>query len=320
MLQGRQVEAFRAVMLTGSMTAAAEMMHVTQPAISRLIRDFEAALKLKLFYRNGNTISPTTEASDLFAEVERSFVGLERLRDRAENLRSGRSGSLTIAALPAMVTRFLPRFVASFCRMRPGVKVLIDGIPSHLVLERVECGQFDIGLTAMAVERSSLNATKIAFGAVAVMPAGHRLAAKHIVYPEDILDENLIMISNRYGHQQAIELALQAIHHRQVIETPLSYVACGLVSEGMGLAVVDPFSASDFVGRGVAIRPFDSKYVIEYSMIHANMRPQSLLAREFGAAFLEHVQSFLDGQEYLSPLSSPKREFAARDNQTLAAR
>jgi DNA-binding transcriptional LysR family regulator len=310
MLQGRQVEAFRAVMLTGSMTAAAEMMHVTQPAISRLIRDFELALRLKLFYRNGNNISPTTEASDLFAEVERSFVGLERLRDRAENLRSGRAGSITVAALPAMATSFLPNFIASFCRQRPGVKVLIDGIPSHLVLERVECGQFDIGLTEMAVDRSSLNVTKISAGAVVAMPEGHRLADRPIVYLEDLQDENLVMISNRYGRQPVIELAVHATRHKHVVETPLSYVGCRLVAEGMGLAVVDPYSASDFVGRGVVIRPFDAKYSIEFSMIYANIRPQSVVAREFGSALLEHIRQFLDAQEYITLPSTANAQFA----------
>ncbi|MBV8836561.1 MAG: LysR family transcriptional regulator, partial [Alphaproteobacteria bacterium] len=72
MLNPRQVEAFRAVMATGSVTLAATMMHVTQPAVSRLIRDLEFTLQLALFERRGNRLKPTAEANHLFAEVERT--------------------------------------------------------------------------------------------------------------------------------------------------------------------------------------------------------------------------------------------------------
>lgn len=318
MLQGRQVEAFRAVMLTGSMTAAAEMLHVTQPAVSRLIRDLELSLRLKLFYRSGNNISPTAEASDFLAEVERSFVGLDRLRERAENLRSGRTGSLTIAALPAMATSFLPRFAAGFCKKRPNIKVLIDGIPSHLVLECVESGQFDIGLTALAVDRPSLHATKISAKALVAMPVGHRLAAKKTVRVIDLEDENLIMISSRYGQHttelalQNIRRALQSIRYRYAIETPLSYVACVLVAQGMGLAIVDPYSASDFTDRGVVLRPFEPTCSIEYNLVQPSVRPPSIVAQEFTAALLEYVRDFLDRQDYLSDQAQRKLRRRAR--------
>src|SRR5689334_5360595 len=75
----RQVEAFRAVMLTGSATAGAAFMGVTQPAVSKLLRDFQHHLKLKLFERRGTGIAPTAEAVTLFGEVERSFIGIERI-------------------------------------------------------------------------------------------------------------------------------------------------------------------------------------------------------------------------------------------------
>lgn len=302
MLQSRQVEAFRAVMLTGAMTAAADMLHITQPAVSRLVRDLELALKLKLFYRSGNSISPTAEALDLFAEVERSFVGLDRLRERAEALRSGRTGSLMLAAVPAMATSFLPRFLAGFCRARPGLKVLIDSIPSDLVLERVESGQFDIGITAMASERSSLKVIRIHAGAVVAMPAGHRLAARPAVRAEDLEDENLIMPSTRVYGRHAMELALQGIRRHQAIETPLSHIGCVMVAEGMGLAIVDPFSASDFVERGVVLRPFDSSFSITYNLVHAGSRPLSAVAQEFTAALLDHIRHFLERGAYIAAL------------------
>src|ERR1700738_3691425 len=77
-INSRQVEAFRAMMLTGSVTEAAKLMAVTQPAVSRLLRDFQALLKMELFERRGRGLVPTASATALYMEVERSFVGLER--------------------------------------------------------------------------------------------------------------------------------------------------------------------------------------------------------------------------------------------------
>src|SRR5207248_2605933 len=101
-INSRQVEAFRAMMLTGSVTDAAKLMAVTQPAVSRLLRDFQALLKMELFERRGSGLVPTASATALYMEVERSFVGLERITAAAEEIRSRRTGMLRIAAMPAL--------------------------------------------------------------------------------------------------------------------------------------------------------------------------------------------------------------------------
>lgn len=296
----RQIEAFRAVMLTGGMTTAANTMHITQPAVSRLIRDLEYELKLNLFHRRGNQVSPTAEAFDLFAEVERTFLGFDRLKSRAEELRTGRSGALRIAALPAMAISFLPRFIASFCRERPELKVLIDGIPSHLVLERVAGGQFDIGVSALTVERASLHITPIDDAAVAVIPSNHRLASKQVIRAPDLRDETLIMLAPGFYHRSAIEAVLASIPRRQMIETPLSSIACVLASEGMGITIVDPFSASEFVGRGVVLRPFEPRMSVGCALVRSSDRPLSHIATEFYAALQAHIEEFLRLKTYLA--------------------
>jgi DNA-binding transcriptional LysR family regulator len=89
------------------MTAAAEAIHVTQPAVSRLIRDLEQELGLALFHRRGNALIPTTEANALLTEVERSFIGMAQIRAFADDLRSGRHASLRIGVLPAMAAGFV---------------------------------------------------------------------------------------------------------------------------------------------------------------------------------------------------------------------
>src|ERR1700726_2145190 len=99
-INSRQVEAFRAMMLTSSVTEAAKLMAVTQPAVSRLLRDFQALLKMELFEKRGTGLVPMAAATALYMEVERSFVGLERITVSAEEIRGRRIGSLLIPARP----------------------------------------------------------------------------------------------------------------------------------------------------------------------------------------------------------------------------
>src|ERR1700743_2258747 len=98
-LNPRQLEAFRTVMLTGSMTIAAEALQITQPAVSRLIRDLEIVLSLRLFRREGNRLIPGAEAQVLYAEVDKFYQGIERIERVAEDLATLRTGTLRIASM-----------------------------------------------------------------------------------------------------------------------------------------------------------------------------------------------------------------------------
>jgi DNA-binding transcriptional LysR family regulator len=300
-MHNRHIEAFRAVMLTGAMTAGAEMMHVTQPAVSRLIRDLEAELGLTLFHRRGNAVLPTAEAQALLREVERSFVGLDRIRGFAEDLRTGRGGTLRVAALPSMAAGFLPRFVASFCRLKPNVSLFVDGLPSPLIRDRVAMGQFDIGVTALPFQRDSLAVTPLEDEAVVVMPKNHPLAKRRIVHADDLHDENLILLTRlkEAESNHPIRYVLQSVRYRQMIETPLASIACVLVAEGAGIAFVTPFCASEFVGMGVAVRRFEPSFNIGTAIVHSSERALSLLAQEFHVAFIEHMRRFLEKADYL---------------------
>src|SRR5258708_35494036 len=120
-INARQAEAFRAMMLTGSVTEAGKVMAVTQAAVSRLLRDFQALLKMGLFEKRGIGLVPTAAATALYMEVERSFVGLERITAAAAEIRSRRTGTLRIAALPALSNGYLPRLSARFLTDRPNL-------------------------------------------------------------------------------------------------------------------------------------------------------------------------------------------------------
>lgn len=292
MIQSRQIEAFRAVMLTGAMTTAAETLGVTQPAVSRLIRDFEAELDVALFHRRGNLVVPTAQAFDLLREVERSFVGLQQIKSFASELRAGQGGYLKVAALPAVAAAYLPRFLTKFSRERPNLRVVIDGLPSTVIRERVSVGHFDIGIVAYPFSNGALTITPVGDGAVVAMPVGHRLADATTVRLEDLRDEQVILLSRFTTGVQVIDVALQSLPNRLPIETPLSSIACSLVTEGMGVAIVDVFSTIEFEGRGLVARPFDPGSIIGTAVIHSSERPLSVIAQQFHKELVGSMQGY----------------------------
>ncbi|OYU46988.1 MAG: transcriptional regulator [Rhizobiales bacterium PAR1] len=288
----RQIEAFRCLMVTGSMTMAARMMGVTQPAISRLLRDLQAELKLTLLEKRGTGVAPTAEATSLYAEVERSFVGLDRIRASAEEIRTRRTDSLRIAALPALANGFLPRFAGRFLAARPQLDLGLFGVITPLVVDWVANRQCDIGFAEMPLANPGLDIAPMpVLPRVAVVPEGHRLAQKSVITPKDFEGENFISLKHGAGSRFRIDRAFaeRGINRVMRVETHLSEIMCGLVSSGFGVAICDPFTAAEFAGRGVVARPFKPRIPFDFGVLHPPGPQPSSIAQEFIAEFSAHI-------------------------------
>jgi DNA-binding transcriptional LysR family regulator len=299
-LSPRQVEAFRALMLTGSVSAGARLMNVTQPAVSRLIRDLQEILGLRLFERRGARLLPTSEARSLYDEVERSFVGLHRIAQAAAELRTRRAGSLRIAALPALANGFLPRFVGRFLADRPKLDLALYGLISHIVLDWVASGQCDVGFAEVPPAHPAVTLERMPEVAqVAVLPRGHKLARRSTIRPRDLAGESFISL----GHSTLIRFRIDAIfadhdvERVMRVETPLSEIACALAAAGVGATIVDPFTAKEYASRGLAVRRFEPLVGFEFAALYSAQRGLSAVAREFIDMFAAHVRAFAVAQQ-----------------------
>lgn len=288
----RQIEAFRTVMLTGSITRAAEALFVTQPAVSRLIKSLEEAIGLVLFERRGNHVAPTAEATALLAEVERSFVGLSRIGTFAQALRAQTAGSLRIAAMPALTGSILTRFIARFSVQRPGVHISISGVPSHLVLDAVASGQADFGYADSPLDRAGLEIESIPIATVAVMRKDHPLAQRRTIKPSDLRGERFVGIGPGTLFRSRVDTVLADVPRTISLETPLSHIACLLVAEGGGVSLVDPYSAAEFLDKNIVIRPFAPFIDTGFVAVRAPHHAASALATTFMREFRRYVDEW----------------------------
>lgn len=284
MLNPRQIEAFRTVIVTGGITAAAQALNVTQPAVTRLIQDLQYALGLPLFVKRGARLVPTNEALSLYREVERQFVGLERIENAARNLRDGRAGSLRVAALPAFNVGFLPRVVGSYLKQKPDLEIAIYGSISSQVVDWVTSGFCELGFAQLPLDFPGIDIEILpAMAPVAVLPTGHRLAAKAVLAPEDFVDEPFISLEQSTQLRYRIDALFSAhrVARQTRVETPLSMIACGLVAAGAGLSVVDPFTAEEYRGKGVEVRPLRPSVTYDIAIIWGAGRFRSAVAQDF---------------------------------------
>lgn len=284
----RQLEAFRAVMETGSVTRAAASLRISQPGVSKLLAQLARHCGFPLFRREGNRLIPTAEAMFLSAEVERAFIGTEQIARHVANIRELRSGRLSIVAFPALATRALPRFLTAFLADHPEVHFSLLARSSLPLIDRVAAQQADIGIGLMASDRPDVTCEFIGgFDGVCVLPPGHRLARKRVINAADLAGENFISLGmedrSRFRVEQAFERL--AARPRLGIEAHQSEAACAFVAAGAGVSIVEPFSASGFGHQDLVVKPFRPKVTFDVWLIFPAHRPRSQMCDAFAAAF-----------------------------------
>lgn len=280
----RQVEAFRAVMLCGTASRAAEMLRISQPAVSRHIAEFEAAARLALFDRGGGRLKPTAEALSLFREVERAFTGLDRLAFAADNIRSFRGARLSVVSLPALGHAFLPRVIGRFSQAFPEAAVFLQVRSSEYVREEVAAGNFDLGLAADEISlRGVLTEPFTEIPAVCVMPAGHALAAHATIRPEMMDNERFVTLASEDAARARFDrlFADHGVRPRIAAETQYSLTICNLVRNRVGIGLVNPLTLDGLDTSGLVTRAFEPVVSFRTLLVRPPDAPRSRLVEAF---------------------------------------
>ncbi len=279
-----QVEAFRAVMLSGSTTAAAEILHTAQPNVSRAIGQLEKATGLRLFDRLPGKLSPSNDGMLFFKEVQRSFTGLRHLEEAANRIRRFSGGSLTVAAIPILALGLIPRTIKRFVTAYPETSISIHTGHSSAVAQWVDDQTCDIGIVSQISETFGLaHEPLFEIDAVCVMPRGHRLQSKELIVPADLAAEPYISLPrNEYGHSAIDAIFEDAGISRLInLETSYSSITCSLVAQGLGIAIVNPLATLDFRHQEIVTRPFQPSIKHNGYLIYPKGRPNQRLISSF---------------------------------------
>ncbi len=295
MISPRQLEAFRAIMERGSVTAAAERLGVSQPAVSKILAGLEAEIGYPLFTRIKRRLAPTSEAHLLAAEVARLYHGLEQVNEVARAIRDRQVGDLLIYSTPAFGRSVLPDVLASFVKRHARAHILFHVRSSTYINQKAVDQQIDLGFSMMPFEHPSVVSEELSrAAAVCVLPGDHRLARRKVIRPADLRGERFLSfpLDGRMRHLIDAVFEQEHIERKLQVDVYSSADACALAARGMGVSIVEPFTARDFKRDGIAIVPFEPR--IRY--LFRAMRPRFRKPSRLADAFLDAVKAHLRGK------------------------
>ncbi len=291
----RQLEAFRAVMITRSITRASELLFVSQPAVTRLINDLENSVAFPLFQRIKKRLHPTPEAHAFYEEVERSFTGLNKISLAAREIRDFRSGSLSIAALPALGLGYLPEFISQFAEGKPDISLSLNIRNSQKVSEMVAAQRVDVGFCESIDFGDGVEAELLLqVNLVCILPPGHALASKKRIEAMDLDGEICIGSGNSQLTYSDLDRFFEekSVKRQVKIDTQLSATVADFVVAGAGIGIIDPVTADRYSQRGILVRPFNPPIPFKYYVIFPENRPKSRLTEQFVDMIRQDLQRF----------------------------
>ena len=288
----RQIEVFRAVMLAGSVTDAARLLHVSQPGVSRMLGHIEVQLGVRLFERGRGKLRPTPEAQALYAEVEHVYRGVQRIDDRARELKTGGGLTLRVLASPSTALEVVPQALSQLAQRFATARFYME---TQLVREMV--GQLvrreaDIAVSTLPIDHAPLASQVLGSWSLAcVFAAGHVFEQRRSVSLREVMAERLIAFSADTPQGRLIGEWWRdnGLTPQAQIEVRSGQAACALAAFGAGVAVVDDLTARAWSSDKLGFRPLAKGPSHQIFAVHnANFAPSAL-----ATAFVERVGAAL---------------------------
>jgi DNA-binding transcriptional LysR family regulator len=286
----RHMEVFRAVMLTGSNSAASKLLFVSQPAVSKLVSHIETTLGLRLFERSAGRLVPTAEAHALFREVEQVYQAAVRVDEFAHALALGPSSLLRVSCSASLAMSVVAPALAEIKKKLPALTVswqttLMADMPMELLSKESE-----VAIAAMPVAHEHLNNVPFMYGCmVCAMPEGHPLAAQETVSLADLVSEPVVLFRRDIPFGTVIAQACQqaGVELKSTMDVMRADQALALVEEGLGVTIVDNFATT---GSSLVIRPLRENIELTANFVYSRFAPPSRNASLFMQAVYKRAE------------------------------
>ena len=278
----RDLECFRTLMVHGTVTRAAELLGLSQPAVSSIVAGLEREVGFPLFARRAGRLYPTAEARLFYIEAARALEGIENAVRVAEQIRLGKHGHLAIAAYASISISLLPRVLSVFVSERPGLQAKIITRNSQGVRDLVATQQFDFAIAELPIDYPTAQMDVFSYCCECMLPIDHPLAAKDQITPADLDGVPFVTLFRGDPIYQQLANAFSQYGARWniVAETEFFSTACELVAAGCGVGIIDPVVSTPFTGH-VVKRKFVPAIEYEIAILHPTYGEMSQVARDF---------------------------------------
>ncbi|MFA5120967.1 LysR substrate-binding domain-containing protein [Zavarzinia sp.] len=286
----RDLECFRTLMLHGTMTRAAELLGLSQPAVSTIVAGLEREVGFPLFIRRAGRLHPTPEARLLYVEAARALEGIENVVRVADQVRLGKHGYLAIAAYASISISLLPRILSLFVAERPGLRTRIITRNTQGVRDLVATQQFDFAIAELPIDYPTALMDVFSYACQCMLPPDHPLAEKDVITPADLDGVPFVTLFRGDPLYQQVANAFSQYGARWnvVAETEFFSTACELVAAGCGVGIIDPVVSNPFT-EDVVKRPFVPTIKYEIAILHPTHGELSQVARDFVELLKTHL-------------------------------
>ncbi|MGE6785558.1 LysR family transcriptional regulator [Ensifer adhaerens] len=282
-MEVRDLEAFLAVMSTGSITGAARLLDRSQSQVTRLIQDLETTLGFALFERNGPRIAPTDKGIAFHEDAERFVSGIGHLRNRAKAIAGKEPEPIEIAATPAFASGIIPMALAALPEHLLPRTVNLRSMPAEAAVQSVFARTADFCVTSLPADQPGLEVQGFFEGRCVAAVAPHDpLAAKDLISIADLAGRTLVTMSNPFRLRHSVDEVLDAagVRPNRIIATNAAQNAVQVASLGLGVAIIEPATAYGLQSAPIVVRPLDVEIPFLWAILSAGSRPLSAGVRE----------------------------------------
>ena len=278
----RQVELFKAVIEHRTVSRAAEVLAISQPAASKLLIQLETDHGLKLFDRGKGRLVPTAQAMRLHEEIGRIFAGVRQVETAIAAIRREDQGQLMIGILPALAGDFIQRATMSFLKRHPNVYCSIQSLGSRWIAERVLARKLDIGLVTARIDSPYVvTEPLLEHPLVCIMPIGHPLARLKVIRPKHLDGISFISFDESYTARKVAGIFESSGMRANIVMTAsLTPTVCQFVAAGLGVSLVHPLFVVGMEHRLVA-RPFEPAAAFNFLLCHSREARNTRLVSDF---------------------------------------
>lgn len=279
----RHIEVFCAVYQAGSVSGAARHLNVSQPTVSKVLRHAETRIGFTLFRVVKGRLAPTDEAHILFSEARDVYARIDSLNEATKNIGKGNEGHLRIAVLPSLGLDVAPAAVATFLSKFPDVTFDIKTMHNEDMLQSLYERHSDIGFVFDAPLHPRLSDKKIGKAELVLLYRKNELPDLPEEVTMDVIgSKKIIRLTDEGTVGGLVDAQFDSYPDiRSNITVQTYYIAASLVRHGVGLAIVDEFTARANLSEDLDFRPFKRRVQYEIYCIHLDDRPLSKLAKEF---------------------------------------
>ena len=294
----RHIEVFHAIMQVGTISGAAKVLHVTQPAVTKVLRHCEMQLGMPLFVRSKGRLHPTPEAKRLILEVDKLHRDLQAVRRVALSLKDKMAETVRVLSSPAVAVSVLPAALTSWRTKFPEVVCRLSTHHTREIVNALLLGECDFALSLQNPVHPSISAEPLARGPLtAIAPSGTwPMSETGRDLPITGLPSTIIGLPDDDPLGICVlEACMEAEHPVNRLTVVQTYqIARTLVENGAGVAVIDPFTAASAHPFKVQQRPLSPRADVELFLLTADAAPLSHAARRLVQSVRETANALLE--------------------------